>query len=985
MKGIKGNILFLIMVPLILLIIGFATTSFAQSSNPMLKMVFIDAKSPAEVKKLARMGIDIATVRKGPIAEDFRGIPAQTYRVDAVVSARDVKKLGHEGFNWSDASIRTHAVYGGVYSIFQGFDEIKAQLYNTAAANPHIASLITIGYSIQGRPLLAMCLHKSGKHSEHNCPEVLYIATHHAREWVATLMAMRLIQYLTENYGIDEQVTRLLNTRRIWIIPVANPDGYEYTFTTGRLWRKNLRDNDGDGLITLNDGVDINRNFDSYWGYDNEGSSPNCSDQAYRGAAPNSEPETRALAQFIHSRRHQLTCTITYHSYSNFILYPWGWQTRTLSHDDPVYVALAGTAEKPAIWDNIVGSGYLPGTIGDILYVSNGDYVNWCYNEAGILAFCVELTNGFDGYGNFYGFEFPDDEVMMQTVFEDNLPFALACAESASDLAHPVSPVGIETQPVYHTPITASYGRTQGIEILARTARQPARLYYSINGGHKQWAPFQKKTGAIYNMKPGLYYCRYQALIRGQRAGDEITYRIVKDDVELGPYTYDVVSTTGNPILIVSAEDYSGPYPDYDENTAPNYLHYYTEALDAAGYRYDIWDVDQHDAAPSYIEVLSHYDVAIWYTGDDYVPFDPLPGVLEAEYLNFRDFMNYEGGKLFATGQDLGWLAVFYGQFPDDFFQYYLGSYMHLAGSGMDQDSGLPFDIIGVDRDPIFDGLAFSIHGGNGADNQHDVDSFLLTSHLLPHFTSSIAARYDRIGAPPFDPHSGGYCVYSQKADMAYKRLGGTFTLPAGTATLTFWISYDIESYWDYAFVEICEAGTDTWTTLPEMNGLTTQETGESCAGKWVDQIHPFLAHYMNDECLPQGTTGDWHAFTGNSGGWKQVEFDLTAYAGKCVELYISYATDWATQNLGIFVDDVQISGSPLEDFEAGMGAFSVSTAPGSVPPLNNWILGAGLGIPEGPVIRTPDTVYLGFGFEAIDTAKNRKKVMNRIMHYFGL
>lgn len=84
-------------------------------------------------------------------------------------------------------------------------------------------------------------------------------------------------------------------------------------------------------------------------------------------------------------------------------------------------------------------------------------------------------------------------------------------------------------------------------------------------------------------------------------------------------------------------------------------------------------------------------------------------------------------------------------------------------------------------------------------------------------------------------------------------------------------------------------------------------------------------------------------------------------------------------------MDDVQISGYPLEDFEAGMGVFSVSTAPGSVLPLNNWKRSAGLGIPEGPVIRTPVTVYLGFGFEAINTPENRETLMDRVMRYFGL
>jgi hypothetical protein len=150
-----------------------------------------------------------------------------------------------------------------------------------------------------------------------------------------------------------------------------------------------------------------------------------------------------------------------------------------------------------------------------------------------------------------------------------------------------------------------------------------------------------------------------------------------------------------------------------------------------------------------------------------------------------------------------------------------------------------------------------------------------------------------------------------------------------------------------------------------------------------VEEIHPFLAHYMDEGCNPAGSTGDWNAFTGNSGGWQQVEMDLTAYAGKTVEIHISYATDWATQNLGVFVDDIELSGYPLEDFETGMGAWSVSVAPGSSA-FNNWQRITGAGFPEGPAIRTPSSVYLGFGFEAIDTADNRNEVMNRVMQYLG-
>jgi hypothetical protein len=110
---------------------------------------------------------------------------------------------------------------------------------------------------------------------------------------------------------------------------------------------------------------------------------------------------------------------------------------------------------------------------------------------------------------------------------------------------------------------------------------------------------------------------------------------------------------------------------------------------------------------------------------------------------------------------------------------------------------------------------------------------------------------------------------------------------------------------------------------------------------------------------------------------------DLSAYAGQTVELYISYASDWAVQNLGTFVDDIELSGYPLEDFEAGMGQWGVSVAPGSTA-FNNWLRITGAGFPEGPAIRAPNSVYLGFGFEAIDTADNRTAVMDRVMSYLG-
>jgi hypothetical protein len=238
-------------------------------------MVTIEAKNYGQVRKLAAMGIDIASVQKGDVKIGPRGVAMQGYLVEAVVSAFDEKKLGKKDFSWSDVPGKgpEHKI-GTPYEVYKSFDEpvtgIRAQLRRVHAAYPKLTQLKTIGHSIQKRPMFAMRI--TNEKGAQDKPQVLYLTTHHAREWVATQMGMRLINYLTENYGTDSRVTDLLDNVEIWVIPVANPDGYQYTFTNERLWRKNLRDNDGDGEVTLLDGVDLNRNFAAHWGYDDEGS-----------------------------------------------------------------------------------------------------------------------------------------------------------------------------------------------------------------------------------------------------------------------------------------------------------------------------------------------------------------------------------------------------------------------------------------------------------------------------------------------------------------------------------------------------------------------------------------------------------------------------------------------------------------------------------------------------------------------------------------
>jgi hypothetical protein len=323
--------------------------------------------------------------------------------------------------------------------------------------------------------------------------------------------------------------------------------------------------------------------------------------------------------------------------------------------------------------------------------------------------------------------------------------------------------------------------------------------------------------------------------------------------------------------------------------------------------------------------------------------------------------------------------------------EYWFGAALINEGAGTDP-KGKPYNVTGVDT-PL-NGLNLSLNGGQSANNQDHSASFIPTSGLLPvadfpQFNSWASAKYVRPGGP-FDPHTGSYYAYSQIADVSYKRLTHTISVPTGGATLSFWTSFNTEPAWDHVFVEAHTVGQDNWTTLPDLNGHTSQSTGESCPEGWRD-LHPHLDHYQTrtvdpngNTCTPTGTTGAWNAASGSSNGWQQWRVDLAAYAGQQIEVSIAYVSDWATQGLGVFVDDVEVStGEGTTSFEDGLGGWQVTgPPPGSAPNANNFIRITAAGFPEGAVVTTADTLYFGFGFEGIDGAATRNAVMGRAMAY---
>src|SRR3954471_17732923 len=167
------------------------------------------------------------------------------------------------------------------------------------AAHPDIVKKVVYGQSRYGQDLVAYKVSQNANTlSDGAKPVVWYETTQHARDWIATEVGRRLFAYIlahaTDN---STDIPTLLGNTEMSFVPVASPDGYDWTFERKgtRLWRKNLRDNDGDNQLTGDAGVDPNRNWAEKWGYDQEGADDIFDSDTYRGTAAESEPEVSTL------------------------------------------------------------------------------------------------------------------------------------------------------------------------------------------------------------------------------------------------------------------------------------------------------------------------------------------------------------------------------------------------------------------------------------------------------------------------------------------------------------------------------------------------------------------------------------------------------------------------------------------------------------------------------------------------------------------
>jgi hypothetical protein len=266
------------------------------------------------------------------------------------------------------------------------YAEVVSVMDQLAAAYPAIvAPKIAIGTTIEGRTLWAFKISDNPLVDEAE-PEVRLDALHHAREPESMQALMWYVLWLVGNDGSDPLATYLVNERETWFVPVVNPDGYVYNQTTnpggGGLWRKNRRNN-GDGSF----GVDLNRNYPSFWGWDDVGSSGSKSSDTYRGTAAASEPETAAMVAFIAA--HPFRTAISLHTYSDVWLSPYGY-AELYPENKPQYDEIAGLATEV--------NGYPAGPASVLLYLANGVTADHDHVTHGTLSWSPELGSDSDGF-----------------------------------------------------------------------------------------------------------------------------------------------------------------------------------------------------------------------------------------------------------------------------------------------------------------------------------------------------------------------------------------------------------------------------------------------------------------------------------------------------------------------------------------------------------------------------------------------------------
>jgi carboxypeptidase T len=366
--------------------------------NLILRVSSTDPRAPLSQLLTLPLGLDIWQVKPDHVV--LRAATAQAERL---------RQMGYgvEQVEQTQTFLTTFATAEALAG-YHSAESLEHDLRQLAALHPDIAELREIGRSLENRPIWALRIGER----KNSTRKLLFMGCHHAREWVAVEVPFLLADHLVRNAN-QEPIRQWLSTGEIWVAPMVNPDGHEYTRLHDRLWRKNRRPNP-DGSM----GVDPNRNYGYMWGTLNVNTSSHVpSDDTYVGPHAFSEPETRAIRDLI--GRELFGGVITYHSFSQLILYPWGYTDQPIVDVDDRNRMANLARQMQELIGGVHGKVYTPQQASQ-LYPTAGDTTDWTYGVYGIPSYTIELRPASPEEG---GFILPASQI--RATWEENQPAAL--------------------------------------------------------------------------------------------------------------------------------------------------------------------------------------------------------------------------------------------------------------------------------------------------------------------------------------------------------------------------------------------------------------------------------------------------------------------------------------------------------------------------------------------------------------------------------
>jgi len=281
------------------------------------------------------------------------------------------------------------------WTSYHSQDDMEAYMDYLVEQYPELVSTEIIGKSYEGRDMRILKICKGGTCGQK--PAMWIDGGIHSREWVAHATAMWIMKELVENGG--QYPSEIVNELDWYILPVLNPDGYEYSRTDNRMWRKSRSPNSGSICM----GTDLNRNWAYHW--NDGGSSANPCSDSYMGKSAFSEVENQNVRDFLSAHKDNIKYYVNLHSYSQLVLLPWGYTKDPMPvYDRYLEVANRANQELYATHQKIYEVGCIP----CLLYPASGGTIDWVYGDAGIpYAFAMELRDT-----GTYGFLLPPDQII---------------------------------------------------------------------------------------------------------------------------------------------------------------------------------------------------------------------------------------------------------------------------------------------------------------------------------------------------------------------------------------------------------------------------------------------------------------------------------------------------------------------------------------------------------------------------------------------